>query len=33
MVITAGVVAVVVVAVWLGGGWLWHMLLAMHGHH
>jgi hypothetical protein len=23
----------VVVAVWLGGGWLWHALLALHGHH
>jgi hypothetical protein len=19
-------------AVWWGGGWLWHMLLVMHGH-
>ena len=33
MLITAGVVAVIVVAVWLGGGVLWRMLLAMHGRH
>ena len=33
MLITAGLVAVAIVAVWLGGGMLWRMLLAMHGRH
>ena len=26
-------VLAVAVAVWVGGAWLWQMLLAMHGHH
>lgn len=25
------IVAAVAAAVWFGGGYLWHMLLAMHG--
>jgi hypothetical protein len=31
-VIAAAVIAVVLVA-WLGGGYLWDMLLRMHGRH
>ena len=29
----AVVVAVGIVAVYFGGGWMWKMLLAMHGRH
>ena len=27
------VVMIAVIAVWSGGGWMWHKLLAMHGIH
>jgi hypothetical protein len=26
-------IVVVVAAIWIGRGWLWHKLLAMHGIH
>jgi hypothetical protein len=31
--VTLGILVVVVVAVWLGGGYAWDMLLRMHGKH
>jgi hypothetical protein len=27
------VVLIAIVAVWSGGAWMWHKLLAMHGIH
>lgn len=32
LVLVLAAVAVLVAAVWFGGGALWHMLLKMHGH-
>lgn len=31
--VTLGVVVIVVAAVWLGGGYVWDLLLRMHGRH
>jgi len=33
LLVTVGVVIVVVAAAWLGGGYLWDLLLKMHGRH
>ena len=33
MTLTAVIVLALVAAAWLGGGAIWRLLLAMHGHH
>jgi hypothetical protein len=31
--VTIAALVAIGAAVWWGGGWLWHLLLAMHGRH